>query len=74
MYSEVLPSIRGMASALTKMGFKKGDMMIMFTSNHVLYFITILSAWKCGGGVTLSNQFAPAGRNKISLFLLVLLS
>ena len=48
MYSEVLPSIRGMASALTKMGFKKGDMMIMFTSNHVLYFITILSAWKCG--------------------------
>jgi acyl-coenzyme A synthetase/AMP-(fatty) acid ligase len=36
---------------LTKLGFSKGDVLCMYCSNYVDYWLIVLAAWSCGGCV-----------------------
>ena len=39
------------ASGLTRLGFGKGDVLCMFCSNFVEYWLIALATWTCGGCV-----------------------
>jgi long-subunit acyl-CoA synthetase (AMP-forming) len=41
--------VNKIASGLTKLGFDKGDVICMFCSNYVDYWIIVLAAWSVRG-------------------------
>ena len=47
-FGQVNQSVHKIASALTKIGLKKGDVVCMYCSNYVDYWLVVLAAWTCG--------------------------
>ncbi|XP_065558584.1 uncharacterized protein LOC136026192 isoform X2 [Artemia franciscana] len=58
-YSEVVSPAKKIASALSKLGFGKGDILCQYSFNTPEYFLPLLAAWTCGGGVTTAPGFLP---------------
>ena len=50
-YGHVRKMVAKIASGLTKIGFKKSDVICMFCPNYVDYWLICLAAWSCGGCV-----------------------
>ena len=51
VFGNVNSSVNKIASGLSKLGFGKGDVLCMFCSNYVEYWLIALAAWSCGGCV-----------------------
>ncbi len=50
-FGRVASSVAKMASGLNKIGFGARDVMCMYCSNYVEYWLLALAAWSCGGCV-----------------------
>jgi len=50
-FREAREKFQKVASALTKMGFKKGDILLFVTSECVDLYLVLLAVWKLGGAV-----------------------
>ena len=50
-FGRVGQSVAKIASGLTKIGFGKKDVLCMYCSNYVEYWLIVLAAWSCGGCV-----------------------
>ncbi|XP_071445532.1 uncharacterized protein [Hetaerina americana] len=48
-YSDIKPLTRKIASGLTRLGFKKGDVFCFATNDVTLIYLVHLSVWICGG-------------------------
>ena len=53
------------ASGLTKIGFGKKDVICMFCSNYVEYWLVALAAWSCGGCVMPVNCELEVGQSVV---------
>ena len=51
LFGNVNEAVTKIASGLFKLGFGKGDVLCMFSSNYVEYWLIALAAWSCGGCV-----------------------
>ena len=51
IFGNVNSAVTKIASGLSKLGFGKGDVLCMFCSNYVEYWLIALAAWSCGGCV-----------------------
>ena len=51
LFGNVPNAVTRIASGLTKLGYGKGDVICMFCSNYVEYWLIALAAWSCGGCV-----------------------
>ncbi|XP_046395548.1 4-coumarate-CoA ligase 1-like [Ischnura elegans] len=49
LYKELEPLSKQFASALTRMGFKKGDVLFYMTYNSSLMYVLHFGVWMCGG-------------------------
>ena len=50
-YGNVRKAVSSIASGLTKIGFKKSDVICMYCPNYVDYWLLCWAAWSCGGCV-----------------------
>lgn len=50
-YSDIKPISTKFASAITRMGFKRGDVLYFVTYDMALIFIIEIAVWMCGGAV-----------------------
>ncbi|XP_046395231.1 4-coumarate--CoA ligase-like 5 [Ischnura elegans] len=51
LFSEIEPFSYRIASALTKMGFQKGDWLYFVTYEVALIYVVHIGVWRCGGAV-----------------------
>jgi len=51
LFGNVNDSVKKISSGLSKLGYGKGDVLCMFCSNYVEYWLIALAAWSCGGCV-----------------------
>lgn len=71
-YGEVEEHSRRIGSALTRLGFKKGDTLNYITYESAQVYLMQIAVWRLGGAVRGSNQFSEAGK-KINLINIVLI-
>ncbi|XP_071452945.1 uncharacterized protein [Hetaerina americana] len=50
-FKDIKPIARRIASALTRLGFKKGDVLYMVTYESAFIYIVNIGVWLCGGSV-----------------------
>ncbi|XP_046395358.1 4-coumarate--CoA ligase-like 1 [Ischnura elegans] len=50
-YRDIKPMARKIASMLTRMGFKKGDVMFYCTYECALIYLLSIGVWLCGGAI-----------------------
>ncbi|XP_046395281.1 luciferin 4-monooxygenase-like [Ischnura elegans] len=50
-FKDIKPMTRKIASGLTRLGFKKGDVLCFATTNVDLIYLVQLSVWICGGAL-----------------------
>ena len=51
LFGNIPGAVSKIASGLSNLGFTKGDVLCMFCSNYVEYWLIALAAWTCGGCV-----------------------
>jgi len=51
IFGNIPGNVTKIASGLTRLGFGKGDVLCMFCSNFVEYWLIALATWTCGGCV-----------------------
>ena len=51
LFGNIPGAVSKIASGLSNLGFTKGDVLCMFCSNFVEYWLIALAAWTCGGCV-----------------------
>ncbi|KAG8233927.1 hypothetical protein J437_LFUL005131, partial [Ladona fulva] len=50
-FRDIKPLTEKFASAITRLGFKKGEILYFVTYDVALIYIIQLAVWRCGGGV-----------------------
>lgn len=60
-FKEAREKSRSIASALTKMGFKKGDILYFVTTECVDLYLVQLAVWMLGGAVRGTSAFETKG-------------
>jgi acyl-coenzyme A synthetase/AMP-(fatty) acid ligase len=62
-YGEIEGQSRRVASALTRRGFKKGDILNYVTYESAEMYVVQMAVWRLGGALRGSNQFGEPGTN-----------
>jgi len=59
-YSEIIPTVKSMASALCKKGFQANDVVLIMASNYIEVPLMFYAAWKAGGSAACLTLNLPA--------------
>ena len=59
-YSEIIPTVKSIASALCKRGFQPNDVVLIMASNFVQVPLMFYAAWKAGGSAACLTLNLPA--------------
>ena len=60
-YGQLAASVRAVAAGLTAHGFRKGDMLAIYSTGSPEYILTLLAVWSLGGAATTINPLYTAG-------------
>ena len=50
-FGNVIPKVKSISSALSKLGLEEKDVLCMYCPNYVDYWLMCLATWSCGGCV-----------------------
>ena len=72
-YSEIIPTVKSMASALCKKGFQANDVVLIMASNYIEVPLMFYAAWKAGGSAACLTLNLPASTNCHFHFLIYII-